>query len=711
MLTSQKMLSLILVTIIVLSAAAIITTNAATTTGQDAHDRLPNGAAVGYEAGTASSAAPPYPTTGAGHTYYVSPTGRNSNDGSFSSPWATPGYGSKHIQPGDTLIIRGGRYVLSKYFDDQVTPPSGNATAWTTVRGETGNRPILVGRDNLLSAVEIDYNGYLKNNAYLSIENLEITSDNGAQFRDGVWGGPNLNHVVLKDLYIHHVDGTGIGGWSDVNDLKILNCTVTYCGGGGVGGPTGVHGGWRNVVINHCNLSYSGHYYQGGPISPDERPDAYGVEPSNGPIEIAYTTVTHNRGDGIDSKSNNTYIHHCIVANNNCDHVKLWGTGSTVENTLIYGRGDGNAQRTDWAPIVIETEPNARVTIANVAVDDALGGNYLMAVNYPHPERPISLTVTNTIFNGRGENSPIFLGSGVNFTFRNNLFWMPNTDHVLDYGATTYTASQVWRLGQGNKYGNPLYVSPAWGTTGNYHLKAGSPAIDAGTPTGAPSTDLDGKLRPQGKGYDIGAYEYPGKHPTTLTATAPATAYFTKNFTIKGRLTASGVVLGYQNIILQRSLDAKTYTKLTTRRTNSTGWYQFSRNEATVRTYYYRTTYAGSTTTMNATSNVLKVMVKKPTSFTISTTPAKPTFNKQFTITGALKSGATALVGLSVHLERKIGSGSWTDVTGTNKFTGPGGAVSVQQTMTTHHTYSYRWHFTGTATYQSSYSLVKTCTV
>ena len=44
--------------------------------------------------------------------------------------------------------------------------------------------------------------------------------------------------------------------------------------------------------------------------------------------------------------------------------------------------------------------------------------------------------------------------------------------------------------------------------SGDYHLKSTSPAIDAGTPVGAPSTDFDGNPRPQGKGYDIGPYEY-----------------------------------------------------------------------------------------------------------------------------------------------------------------------------------------------------------
>ncbi|MEI7827380.1 MAG: hypothetical protein WCI87_06275 [Euryarchaeota archaeon] len=73
-----------------------------------------------------------------------------------------------------------------------------------------------------------------------------------------------------------------------------------------------------------------------------------------------------------------------------------------------------------------------------------------------------------------------------------------------------------------------------------------------------------------------------------------------------------------------------------------------------------------------------------------------------------MKSGTAGLKGLSVHLERKIDSGSWTTVAGTTKNTGTGGTVSVSQKVTSHHTYYYRWHFAGAATYQPSYSPVKT---
>ncbi|NOZ20433.1 MAG: hypothetical protein GXP25_05020, partial [Planctomycetes bacterium] len=437
-------------------------------------------------------------------TLYVSPTGDNANSGTFDSPWATPGYASRQLSPGDTLVVLGGRYVLDTYDEDIIIPPSGTAGAWVTIRGETGNRPVLAGGDNLAMAMDLSGADYVR------VENLEITHDSqatgaGTYFRDGiVIAGEPTSHIVLDDLYIHHIDEFGLD-FQDINDLTVTDSVISYCGFGAIGGPSASQGGWQNVRIENTTLSYSGHYYQGGDGSsrPYDRPDGFGIEPSAGPILIVNTTSEHNYGDGLDSKAANTTIRDCIVANNSCDGVKLWNGTSRIENTLIYGRGDGDSTQTPWAAIVIGcTNANAKFEIMNTTVHDTSGNNYILYAQYDETTTPIDLTIRNSIFSGVG---PVFLRDVVTLTAENNLFYMPSSSTVLIHGNTEYTSSTIGNLGTGNQYGDPLFVSPAWGQTGDYHLKAGSPAINAGMATGAPAADLDGNARDATP--DIGAYE------------------------------------------------------------------------------------------------------------------------------------------------------------------------------------------------------------
>ncbi len=410
--------------------------------------------------------------------YYVSPDGNDGNPGTLEQPFKTISYGVSQLQPNDTLV------VLAKNKDE---------------------RPVIAGENNLISAFDIS------NCQYVRIVNLEITSNNGKEFREAISGtGGPVNHIILKDLYIHHIDEFAID-IGDANDLQLINCKITYCGFGCVGGPEGVQGGLRNVLISGCDLSYSGHYYQGGDGSnrPYDRPDGFGIGISEGPIEIKNTYATHNYGDGLDSKAKRTYIHECVVANNSCDGVKLWGDSSKVENTLIYGRGDGNSTTTPWSPIVISTEnKNSYFEIINCTVDDSVGENYLMHVQYDYSDIPVNLKILNTIFSSRGNNAPIiWLAENVNYDITYNLFYAPKDDRLLIQGNTTYTSSQVSQIGTGNIYENPLFNSVGWGNEGDYHLKSGSPAIDAGYSQSAPNIDLEGIARPQGNEVDIGCFE------------------------------------------------------------------------------------------------------------------------------------------------------------------------------------------------------------
>ena len=440
----------------------------------------------------------------AGNTCYVSPGGDNSNPGTLEFPWADPGYASRQIESGDTLVILGGTYHLNQYDADIISPPSGAPGAWTTVRGEEGNRPVLAGGGNLIFAID------LSGRSYVSVENLEITSDGGAPFREAVnaTGGP-LNQCLLKDLYIHHVDEFGVD-IADTRYLEIADCVIEYCGFGSVGGPDGVQGGWRDVVIRGCELSYSGHYYQGGPgPSPYARPDGFGIEESLGPIEIVSTTAKHNRGDGLDSKASNTNIHECVVANNSCDGVKLWGGGSRLENTLIYGTGDGVGGASPWAGLVISDgdNPGARFEVVNVTIhDNPEREAYPMYVQYDY-DVPIQVLMRNCIVaNGYGL---VFFGDSVTLTADHSIFYRPGGQPQVYANGREYSPADIdgGVLGEGNVCADPLFESPAWGSEGDYHLGEGSPAIDSGTGEGAPGADLDGGARPAGDGYDMGAYE------------------------------------------------------------------------------------------------------------------------------------------------------------------------------------------------------------
>jgi len=71
------------------------------------------------------------------------------------------------------------------------------------------------------------------------------------------------------------------------------------------------------------------------------------------------------------------------------------------------------------------------------------------------------------------------------------------------------TADQINALAGAadNLASDPAYVMyPA-----DLRLSSGSPCVDHGTPAGAPATDFSGTLRPQGAGFDIGAYELVGR--------------------------------------------------------------------------------------------------------------------------------------------------------------------------------------------------------
>nr|HEX4314928.1 choice-of-anchor Q domain-containing protein [Kofleriaceae bacterium] len=112
-----------------------------------------------------------------------------------------------------------------------------------------------------------------------------------------------------------------------------------------------------------------------------------------------------------------------------------------------------------------------------------------------------------------GSASPDCSGSGKGICFDNSIIFTDTPGAPADTMTGTACSSKDTLVfpqstgitGTGNLLGeNPLLVDPA---SGDFHLQATSPAVDAADPAATDDHDFDGTKRPQGPRDDLGAFE------------------------------------------------------------------------------------------------------------------------------------------------------------------------------------------------------------
>lgn len=228
-------------------------------------------------------------------------------------------------------------------------------------------------------------------------------------------------------------------------------------------------------------------------------------------------------GAGILGNGTRILIDRNIISRTIASHgFYLNGTDIKIINNLIYdSKGFG---------IQINGSPSSLYDpTKQPAPEFALSANWLIANNviaYSNNKAGIvvwgstcnNLRIENNIFYENGVNVPTSGVNAIDFVqtscsgiqIRNNLSYASGSGATGFLGRGAKEGSQYMQSGNIVNGDEPRFVNapPTLPASPNFALTERSPAIDKGLPLDEIRTDFDGKARPQGRGYDIGAYEY-----------------------------------------------------------------------------------------------------------------------------------------------------------------------------------------------------------
>lgn len=137
--------------------------------------------------------------------YYISPSGSDSGEGTFDSPWYNLQKANDAAVPGDTIICRGGTYYPNMMKDGTKTTVRlytiASAAKRITIKNYPGEFPVFNFKDQ---PKELNIRGVQLNGSYYHIYGIHIThaGDNGIKLEG--------NHNVVERCTFSYNDDTGI---------------------------------------------------------------------------------------------------------------------------------------------------------------------------------------------------------------------------------------------------------------------------------------------------------------------------------------------------------------------------------------------------------------------------------------------------------------------------------------------------------------------
>ena len=408
-----------------------------------------------------SLALPAIRTEAASANYYVdSVNGSDNNPGtSPDQPWKSLAPVNSHtFQAGDVInFARGSTFSGGLVINS--SGASGNPITFQAYG--SGNRPVFTNSGQYSRSVQIN----------------------------GSW-------VVVKDLLLRDADEFGVRIGENASNDVVRDCEMTNVGIG-----VGIYGQHNLVTGNYFHDLKMVVNTQGG----DDDYGAYAIGLYNSNNEISYNKAERCKAPSYDYGSDGGFvefynnvsganIHHNWAQDNN-GFIEVGG-GSATDSVVAY-----NVAVNNGSLAVMHISGNFQSAVSNfrfennTLVETAVGSNTYDILDFIGTPASGAVIVRNNIFY---VNQFQVISNTSSFTHDHNLYYFMQSQTQV--GAP---------LGPGEKIADPLFANLAGG---DYHLQAGSPAIDAGVDLGY-HQDYAGQAVPAGSAPDIGAYEYGGAAP------------------------------------------------------------------------------------------------------------------------------------------------------------------------------------------------------